>query len=113
MTAMSARSASELAHADLASACRHVRVPGTARTYEVRDQLRGLGLRWDPATHAWHGTIRAREEVVLERELRVRARLVHPIEGFAAEASPAPPAGPRPPEPGPRASGELRGPPRD
>ena len=59
MTAMSARSAPELpAPAELASASRHVRVPGTARTYEVRDQLRGLGLRWDPATHAWHGTIR-------------------------------------------------------
>jgi hypothetical protein len=64
----------------------------TARTYEVRDQLRGLGLRWDPATHAWHGTIRAGEEVVLERELRVRAQVVHPIEAFATEACPAPPA---------------------
>jgi len=113
MTAMSARSASELpAPAELASA-RHVRVPGTARTYEVRDQLRGLGLRWDPATHAWHGTIRAGEEVVLERELRVRAQVVHPIEAFATEAGPAPPAGPKPPEPRPRAAGEPRGPPRE
>jgi hypothetical protein len=109
MTAMSARSASELANADLAS-CRHVRIPGTARTYEVRDQLRGLGLRWDPATHAWHGTIRAGEEVVLERELRVRAQLVHPIEAFAAEGSPAPPVGPRPPEPRPHAAGVPRAP---
>jgi hypothetical protein len=114
MTAMSARSASELANAELASAGRQVRVPGTARTYEVRDQLRGLGLRWDPATHAWHGTIRAGEEVVLERELRVRAQVVHPIEAFATtEASPAPPAGPKPPEPRPRAAGEPRGSPRD
>jgi hypothetical protein len=113
MTAMSARSASELAPADLATAPRHVRVPGTARTYEVRDQLRGLGLRWDPATHAWHGTIRAGEEVVLERELRVRAQVVHPIEAFATETVPAPPAGPRPPTPGPRAAGEPRGTPRD
>jgi hypothetical protein len=112
MTAMSARSASELAHAELASA-RHVRVPGTARTYEVRDQLRGLGLRWDPATHAWHGTIRAGEEVVLERELRVRAQVVHPIEAFATEAGLAAPAGPEPPEPRPRAAGGRRGPPRD
>jgi hypothetical protein len=108
MTAMSARSASELAHAELASS-RRVRVPGTARTYEVRDQLRGLGLRWDPATHAWHGTIRAGEEVVLERELRVRAQVVHPIEAFATEASPAPPAGPKPPESRPRSAGEPRG----
>jgi hypothetical protein len=111
MTAMSARSASELAHAELAS--RRVRVPGTARTYEVRDQLRGLGLRWDPATHAWHGTIRAGEEVVLERELRVRAQVVHPIEAFATEAAPAPPEGPKPPEPRPRAARQARWPPRD
>jgi hypothetical protein len=115
MTAMSARSASEPAvHADLATAtCRHVRVPGTARTYEVRDQLRGLGLRWDPATHAWHGTIRAGEEVVLERQLRVRAQVVHPIEAFARESAPTPPEGPMPPEPRPRAAGGPRGPPRD
>jgi hypothetical protein len=85
MTAMSAPSASDLDHADLATASRRVRVPGTARTYEVRDQLRGLGLRWDPATHAWHGTIRAGEEILLERELRVRAQVVHPIEAFATE----------------------------
>ena len=110
---MSARSASsELATAELASP-RRVRVPGTTRTYEVRDQLRGLGLRWDPATHAWHGTIRAGEEVVLERGLRVRAQVVHPIEAFATEASPAPPAGPTPPEPRPRAACEPRGPPLD
>jgi hypothetical protein len=115
MTAMSARSASEpAANADLATAtCRHVRVPGTARTYEVRDQLRGLALRWDPAPHAWHGTIRAGEEVVLERELRVRAQVVHPIEAFATEAVPAPPSGPKPAEPRPRAAVGSRGPPRD
>ncbi|HEV8049892.1 MAG TPA: hypothetical protein VGP88_04800 [Thermoplasmata archaeon] len=111
---MSARSASELAPADLATAsCRHVRVPGTARTFEVRDQLRGFGLRWDPATHAWHGTIRAGEEIVLERELRVRAQVVHPIEAFATEAAPAPPEGPKPPELRPRAAGSSRGPSRD
>jgi hypothetical protein len=114
MTAMSARSTSELAHADLATAsCRQVRVPGTARTYEVRDQLRGLGLRWDPATHAWHGTVRAGEEILLERELRVRAQVVLPIEAFATEPGPAPSAGPKPPEPRPRAAGGPRGPPRD
>jgi hypothetical protein len=115
MTAMSARSASErAANAELATAsCRHVRVPGTARTYEVRDQLRGLGLRWDPATHAWHGTVRAGEEVVLERELRVRAQLVHPIEAFVTQAVPAPQSGPKPPEPRSRAVGAPRGPPRD
>ncbi|MCI4317346.1 MAG: hypothetical protein L3J96_02305, partial [Thermoplasmata archaeon] len=72
-----------------------------------------LGLRWDPATHAWHGTIRAGEEVVLERELRVRAQVVHPIEAFVTVAVPAPPAGPQPPEPKPRAAVEPGGPPRD
>jgi hypothetical protein len=115
MTAMSARSASEpAAPAELVNAsCRHVRVPGTARTYEVRDHLRGLGLRWDPATHAWHGTIRAGEEILLERELRVRAQVVHPIEAFATGAGPAAPAGPKAPEPGRRAAAGPRGPPRD
>jgi hypothetical protein len=112
MTAMSARSASELANAELTPS-RPVRVPGTARTYEVRDQLRGLGLRWDPATHAWHGTIRAGEEILLEGELRVRAQVVHPIEAFAMETSPPPQVGPKPPEPRPRVAGEPRGPPRD
>jgi hypothetical protein len=105
MTAMSARSASELAPAELA--CRRIRVPGSARTYQVRDQLRVLGLRWDPATHAWHGTIRAGEEVVLERELRLRTQVVHPIEAFATEAGPAPPVGPKPAELGPRVAGEF------
>jgi hypothetical protein len=109
---MSARRASELAPADLASS-RHVRVPGTARTYEVRDRLRRLGLRWNPATHAWHGTNRAGEEVVLERELRVRAQVVHPIEALATEEGPAPPVRPQPPEPRRRASGEPRVPPRE
>jgi hypothetical protein len=85
MTAMSARSASELAHADLATASRHVRVPGTARTYEIRDQLRGLGLRWDPATHAWHGTIPAGEEVALEREVGNHTRLAHRLIAFATD----------------------------
>jgi hypothetical protein len=113
MTAMSARSASEPAAAAELASRRHVRVPGTARTYEVRDQLRGLGLRWDPATHVWHGMIRAGEEVVLERELRVRAQVVHPIEAFATEASPAPPVGPKPQEPRSHKTGEHRGPARD
>jgi hypothetical protein len=109
MTAMSARSAPELADAELATAARRVRVPGTARTYEVRVQLRGLGLRWDPATHAWHGTIRAGQEVVLERELRVRTQNVRAIEGRSA----APPVGPKPPELRPNATGSPRGPSRD
>jgi hypothetical protein len=115
MTAMSAPRASDpttAASARAELACR-VRVPGTARTYEVRDQLRGLGLRWDPATHAWHGTIRAGDEVVLERELRVKPQVVHPIETFATEEPWAPPAGPTPPVPRPSPSGATRGPSRD
>ena len=83
------------------------------RTYEVRDQLRGLGLRWDPASIAWHGTIRVGEEVVLERELRVAPRSSTRSRRSRPEASLAPPAGPKPPEPRPRAAGEPRGPPRD
>jgi hypothetical protein len=67
MTARSARSASEPTPTTASTvpaelACR---VPGTARTCEVREQLRGPGLSCDPATHAWHGTIRAGNEVAL------------------------------------------------
>ena len=29
---------------------REIRLPGSARTYELRDVLRGMGLRWDPCS---------------------------------------------------------------
>ena len=73
----------------------------------MRDVLRGLGLRWDPQTRAWHGTLPANESAILGRELGVKPQVVTPIEAFAAteiaqnapNAPPTPPAGSRPPQP--------------
>ena len=104
MTAMSARSASEHDTADLAI----IRLPGSARTFEVRDVLRGLGLRWDPATHAWHGSLPAPNREFLARELGLHPQLVAPIERFADEKCPEGPRGP----PGPRPSIAARNAPR-
>ena len=36
-----------------------IRLPGTAWTYQARELLKSIGLRWDPATHAWHGALSA------------------------------------------------------
>jgi hypothetical protein len=79
----------------------HVRVPGSARTYEVRDVLREMGLRWDPVSHAWHGTLLVEQGTRLARELGLRPQIVPTIEGFASAAPPTttlkPSAGPRGP----------------
>jgi len=79
----------------------HVRVPGSARTYEVRDVLRGMGLRWDPVSHAWYGTLPVDQGSRLARELGLRPQIVPTIEAFASQAAPVaaqtPPAGPRGP----------------
>src|SRR5580658_10696703 len=76
----------------------HVRVPGSARTYEVRDVLRGMGLRRDPVSHAWHGTLPADQGSRLVRERGLRPQIVPTIEAFAPQdAAQMPPAGPRGP----------------
>jgi hypothetical protein len=82
----------------------HVRIPGSPRTYEVRDILRGMGLRWDPLSHAWHGTLPTDQGSRLARELGLRPQIVPTIEAFASEptsrpseAAPQPPVGPRAP----------------
>ncbi len=99
MTATSALSAS---NANPFPANAHIRIPGCARTYEVRDVLRGMGLRWDPVSHAWHGTLSPEKGALLGRQFGLRPQVVPTIEAFAA---PRPPAGPRPPT--------TRRPPRD
>jgi hypothetical protein len=104
MTAISApHSAREGANPFLPTANAHVRVPGSARTYEVRDVLRGMGLRWDPVAHAWYGTLPVDQGSRLVRELGLRPQIVPTIEAFASQASPVaaqgPPAGPRAPIP--------------
>jgi len=106
MTAMSAPRASETPSPATPTAATavlaQVRIPGSARTYEARDLLRGMGLRWNPATHAWHGRLPALEGAVLERRFGLRAQVVRAIETFSSDdastpSRPSPPAGPRPP----------------
>jgi hypothetical protein len=62
--------------------CAHVRIPGSDRTYEVRDVLRGMGLRWDPVSHAWHGTLPLADGSRLAREFGLRPQIVPTIEAF-------------------------------
>jgi hypothetical protein len=97
MTATSASNASEPATADYAN----IRLPGSQRTYAARETLKGLGLRWDPASHAWHGTLPAARTALLERQFGLRPQLVTPIEAFVTTAQAAPaipnPKGPSPP----------------
>jgi hypothetical protein len=104
MTAISApHSAREGANPFPSTVNAHVRVPGSARTYEVRDVLRGMGLRWDPVSHAWHGTLPVEQGSRLVRELGLRPQIVPTIEAFASQAVPVagqrPPVGPRGPVP--------------
>ena len=102
MTAISApQSAREGTNPFPPTAKAHVRVPGSARTYEVRDVLRGMGLRWDPVSHAWHGTLPVDQGARLAGELGLRPQIVPTIEAFASRAAPVeaekPPVGPRGP----------------
>jgi hypothetical protein len=59
-----------------------IRLPGSDRTYEHRDFLRGLGLRWDPVGHAWHGLLAAPTRQELETRFGLVPRVVRPIESF-------------------------------
>jgi hypothetical protein len=105
MTAMSAQRASgNAADATNPTANAHVRIPGSPRTYEVRDVLRGMGLRWDPLSHAWHGMLPSDQGSSLARDFGLRPQIVPTIEAFASESTPEPPRGlpggperPRPP----------------
>ncbi len=102
MSAIRAQSASEPATADHADRPCPIRVPGSARTYEVRDALRGMGLRWDPATHAWHGTLPGAGRAFLERAYGLRTQPVVPIGAFQGGAATAAPSLPPRPPTGPR-----------
>ena len=72
---------------------RIVLLPGSPRTYENRAILRGLGLRWDPVGHRWHGSLPA--PVVR----RLRAELGLEVRCFGIFEPPRRPEPPRPPEP--------------
>lgn len=57
ITARSAHLAFGDVKINVSSELSHVRVPGSGRTYEVRDFLRRMGLRWELVSHEWHGTL--------------------------------------------------------
>jgi hypothetical protein len=104
MTAMSAQRASGNAtDATNPTANAHVRIPGSPRTYEVRDVLRGMGLRWDPLSHAWHGMLPGDQGSRLARDLGLKLQIVPTIEAFASESTLEPlrglPGRPEPPRP--------------
>jgi hypothetical protein len=94
MTAMSAseraaNASAELADRPKASECAVlIRIPGSPRTYEIRVTLRGLGLRWDPVGHAWHGFLSPELRVHLARRLGIAPLLVdwfgHALAGFGS-----------------------------
>ena len=93
MTAMSAQRATETPStaSSPATAARTVILPGSPATYANRSVLRGLGLRWDPANHRWHGTTTA------ERVQELRERLGLEVRCFASlDAAPKGPSAPRP-----------------
>jgi hypothetical protein len=91
MTAMSAQRASGNAtDANNPAAIAHIRIPGSPRTYEVRDVLRGMGLRWDPLSHAWHGMLPGDQGSRLVRDLGLKPQIVPTIEAFGSEWTPEP-----------------------
>jgi hypothetical protein len=116
MTAMSAQRASQNAtDATNPTAHAHIRIPGSPRTYEVRDVLRGMGLRWDPLSHAWHGMLPGDQGSRLARDYGLKPQIVPTIEAFACEAAKNPaqepperPAGPRLPLQAPRPHDRTR-----
>jgi hypothetical protein len=91
MTAMSAPRASESADVvnpfpELA----HVRIQGSDRTYEVRDVLRGMGLRWNLLSRAWHGVISVAQNRLLGLQYSLDPQIVPPIEAFSSSTTPGP-----------------------
>jgi len=74
MTAMSATSAQATPSTPTASSERTVLVPGSPATYANRAALRGLGLRWDPEGHRWHGTTTPEQVHTLREQLGLEVR---------------------------------------
>jgi hypothetical protein len=70
MTAMSAQSASQTP----SNVARTVLLPGSPATFANRAFLKGLGLRWDPEGHRWHGTTSAENVRALREQLGLEAR---------------------------------------
>ena len=63
-----------------------------------------MGLRWDPLSHAWHGSLPGDQGSRLVRDFGLKPQVVPTIEAFASEdasrppeTAPRPHVGPRPP----------------
>lgn len=69
-----------------------VRIAGSPRTFEVREVLRGMGLRWDPLSHAWHGSVPPAGRIQIVRDLGLPVQVVRPLDEFPT--APEPPARP-------------------
>ena len=92
---MSAPRASETP--SIASANRTVLLPGSPATYANRAFLKGLGLRWDPEGHRWHGTASAENVRALREQLGLEVRCFGSL--FQARVTEAASKGPRAPKP--------------
>jgi len=82
-----------------------VLLPGSSATYANRAFLKGLGLRWDPEGHRWHGTASAESVLTLREQLGLEIRCFGNLETnvVAPKGPTAPkPVAPRAP-PSPRA----------
>ncbi len=99
MSAMSAQGASQTPSG---LAARTVLLPGSPATYANRAFLKGLGLRWDPEGHRWHGTASAENVRALRELLGLEVRCFGSLE-IASEVVPKGPTAPRTPS-RPRAS---------
>jgi len=110
MTAMSAPSASQTPSSLAAN--RTVLLPGSPATYANRAFLKGLGLRWDPEGHRWHGTASAENVRALRDQLGLEVRCFGNLDvpNEVAPTGPAvpKPAGPRRPHDSSRTSFESR-----
>jgi hypothetical protein len=57
-----------------------VLLPGSPATYANRAFLKGLGLRWDPEGHRWHGTASAENVRALREQLGLEVRCFGSLE---------------------------------
>jgi hypothetical protein len=78
-----------------------VLLPGSPATYANRAFLKGLGLRWDPVGHRWHGTASAENVRALREQLGLEVRCFGSMDVVSTTeiASPRGPAVSRPVEP--------------
>ena len=70
-------------------------LPGSPATYANREFLKGLGLRWDPEGHRWHGTANAENVRALREQLGLEVLSFGSFD-TAAEAAPKGPTTPKP-----------------